>query len=105
MFITPENRAFMDTFNRVLWALVLSLLCANLANLLLSRGTHRKHEIAIRLSVGASRSRLIRQFLTESVVLSFAGGMVGIALAYGITRAISSLPTPSPTPLEFKLQT
>jgi macrolide transport system ATP-binding/permease protein len=101
LYITPEQHAFVDTFNVVLWALVLSLVCVNLANLMLARGSQRRREIAIRLSVGASRPRLIRQFLTESVLLSCAGGIAGIVLAYGITHVMSSLPVPSPTPQEF----
>lgn len=100
-YATPEQHALVDTFNVVLWALVVSLVCANLAGLLLARGSQRRREIAIRLSVGASRARLVRQFLTESVLLSFAGGLAGIVLAYWITHVLSSLPLPSQIPLEF----
>src|ERR1019366_7992120 len=103
-YATPEQHALVDTFNVVLWALVLSLVCANLAGLLLARGSQRRPEIAIRLSVGASRVRLVRQFLTESVLLSFAGGLAGVVLAYGITHVLSSLPLPSQIPLEFNCQ-
>jgi predicted permease len=103
-YASPEQHALVDTFNVVLWALVLSLVCTNLAGLLLARGSQRRREIAIRLSVGASRARLVRQLLTESVLLSFAGGLAGIALAYGITHVLSSLPLPSQIPLEFNCQ-
>jgi predicted permease len=100
-YARPEQHALVDTFNVVLWALVLSLVCANLAGLLLARGSQRRREIAIRLSVGASRVRLVRQFLTESMLLSFGGGLAGIVLAYWITHVLSSLPLPSQIPLEF----
>ena len=104
MQITPEMRAFVYGFNIVLLAMVLSLLCANLANLMLARGSQRRREIAIRLSVGASRVRLIRQFLMESILLSLAGGLGGIALAYWITHMMSSLQESSQVPLRTDLR-
>jgi predicted permease len=75
-------------------ALVLLVACANIANLLLARGATRKAETSIRMALGAARSRLIRQMLTESVLLGCMGGVAGLAVAYAGTRMILSLAFP-----------
>ncbi|HEX3744439.1 MAG TPA: ABC transporter permease [Bryobacteraceae bacterium] len=79
-------------------ALILIIACSNLANLLLARARARSREIAIRLSIGAGRMRLVRQLMTESFLLAILGGLAGVVFAYGGVRLLETLSVPSEPP-------
>ena len=84
--------------------LVLLIACANVANLLLARGTTRSKEIAIRMAIGASQVALVGQLLTESLVLALAGGLAGIGVGYLGVRFLQAIPIPSDFPIYLGIQ-
>jgi macrolide transport system ATP-binding/permease protein len=100
----PRNlRAVITGFYIALMGLIMIIACMNLANMLLARGVNRRRELAIRLAVGASRFRLVRQMMSEGIVLSLLGGIAGFALAYALSALNSqiALPTAVPTESDF----
>ncbi|HEY7095784.1 MAG TPA: ABC transporter permease [Terriglobales bacterium] len=87
----------------LLAALVLLAACSNLAGLMLARGGDRQREMAIRLSIGAGRGRIMRQLLTESLMLAAAGGIAGCALAMALSRLLSQWHAPVDFPVQFEI--
>jgi macrolide transport system ATP-binding/permease protein len=87
-------------FFLALMGLVIALACMNLANMQMARGANRRRELAIRLSVGASRFRLVRQMVSEGMVLSLLGGAAGLALAYVLSVLNSHFTPPMTVPME-----
>jgi putative ABC transport system permease protein len=103
------KETFPSSIREALWillgavALLLLIACANVSNLLLSKAASRQKEMAVRAALGADRRRLLRQLLTESLLLGLTGGVLGVALAFGALRAILALVPPDTIPDESEI--
>jgi predicted permease len=106
-FLVPQASSFIATGSAAVMTvvgLVLLIACANVTGMLLARASARRREISVRLAIGAGRAQLVRQMLTEGLVLGAAGAVVAVALAWALVRLLISIRLPIPGSLVLDLR-
>jgi len=99
--LRKQDLPFFTSFLVTMASLVMLIACANVANMMLARAAGRRREIAVRLALGASRARIIRQLLTESMIVAAAAGMVGFLVSMWLMNLLSQLRMPAHWPVAY----
>ena len=102
--LRKEDQPFFTSFLLLMAALVMLIACSNVANMMLARAMDRRREIAVRLSLGASRARLVRQLLTENMIVASTAGVIGFFLSMWLTHLLSRLRMPFPMPVAYNFE-